>query len=431
MKLPDLHENQKKIVMPRTEKYGVFSCGTKFGKTLGFSIKAASLLLNSKRPREMLWAAPYYQNAKVGFNYIKRLLPQGTFIDNKSSLTITMIHNQTSIVFKGMNANPEAVEGNRYHHVFIDEASKMVKQAIASIRTTTTQTGAYTDIFSTPRGRGWFYEYYMRGSDTHNPDYTCHNFRTIDNPFLNPKEIEIAKRELPERLFRQYYLAEFIDDGEIFIGFRSCVEGEPVNSLGQTRYWLAPNEKDHDVVIGVDWAKKQDYTVFTAIKVGGDVPRMVGYERFQGLSYIEAIKRLRDFGSKFKSVRDIYHDKTGVGEALDDIAGYLPWAVNGVLFTNSSKNTMVNRLIMRFERKAIVLPNITEMINELEAFEVSVTPTGKMTYSAPAGKHDDIVSALMLAVTCYEENTGNLEIRFLEEMPPATDEDKFYEDLFS
>ena len=38
-----------------------------------------------------------------------------------------------------------------------------------------------------------------------------------------------------------------------------------------------------------------------------------------------------------------------------------------------------------------------DMIAELDAFEVSTTPTGLLSYSAPDGMHDDIVCSLMLS----------------------------------
>ena len=50
--------------------------------------------------------------------------------------------------------------------------------------------------------------------------------------------------------------------------------------FGATQVWMAPKAEEYDVVIGVDWAKKQDYTVITALTSGEGKPRMVGFMRF-------------------------------------------------------------------------------------------------------------------------------------------------------
>jgi hypothetical protein len=42
-------------------------------------------------------------------------------------------------------------------------------------------------------------------------------------------------------------------------------------------------------------------------------------------------------------------------------------------------------------------PLVPVLVNELEAFEYTVTRAGNVTYAAPGGLHDDCVMALMLA----------------------------------
>lgn len=415
LSLPKLHSKQQQIVRTKNKpKFSVICCGTKFGKTLALSVKAADMLFKSDYPIQILWAAPYFSNAKVGFKYVKQLLPNELISVNNTSLVITLKHNQAAIYFKGTNHDPEAVEGEMYHHVICDEASKMKPQCIVSIRTTTTATRAKIDIVSTPRGKNWFYEYFKRGQDLLETDYASYTYGTSANPFIDKSEIEIAQRQLPDRLFRQYYLAEFVDETDIFPGYQQCIRGKRLKFMSKDRqFWYRDDIEELEVVIGVDWAKVSDYTVFIAIDISSGA--IVSFMRFQGLRYTTAVDYLRVFSSKFKKVEMIYHDKTGVGQGIDDILEETTLPYEGVTFTNPRKAEWVNNLIIGIERGFIGLPNWAEMIDEFEAYEVKVSSIGLMKYEAAEGFHDDIISAILLAWQGYlEYSNTDLEVKVLE-----------------
>ena len=43
------------------------------------------------------------------------------------------------------------------------------------------------------------------------------------------------------------------------------------------------------------------------------------------------------------------------------------------------------------------IPQLKVLVDELEAFEYDILPSGKMRYNAPSGLHDDCVTSLGLA----------------------------------
>jgi len=413
--LPKLHPKQREIVFDKRDyKFSVNVCGTKFGKTLGFTIKMLYKAWTEPPGRQYAWLAPFYDTANIGMKYFRKLMPEDLIDVNKSAQTITLKKNGNIIFFRGVNKDPEnATEGEAFHHVIMDEASKIVEQAFISARTTTTQTKGKIDLVSTPRGKNWFYQMYLRGTDPNNPHYISNLYPTHENPFIDPKEIEIARGQLPARLFQQYYMAEFLDDGTIFAGIRDIIFGDPINE----QYWLAPEAQDSEVVIGVDWAKLSDFTVMGAITL--DQPgKMVGYNRFQGLDYTAAIGELLKFANKFKKVRVIYHDQTGVGEAISDMLRQTPLPSRGIKFSAQSKSEMVNQLVLGVEQKQIAIPNWSDMLRELDMYEVVVNHLGNMKFSAPPGEHDDIVSMLLLAYAAYEQYASrSLDIKFVEDLP--------------
>jgi len=184
------------------------------------------------------------------------------------------------------------------------------------------------------------------------------------------------------------------------------------------------------VFLGIDWAKKEDYTVITALSVALGKPELVGFIRFHGIGYVEALKELHKLTKKFKSIVNIKHDRTGVGEAIDDMMAQLTVPFEGVVFTSASKAAMVNQLMMAFETKAITLPDWPEMVSELESYSVITNELGNARYSAPAGLHDDIVSSLMLANCAAQEYSGEFKLHFLEDLPNTKmTVDKWYADI--
>jgi hypothetical protein len=96
---------------------------------------------------------------------------------------------------------------------------------------------------------------------------------------------------------------------------------------------------------------------------------------------------------------------------------------------------MVARLITSFEHRIIALPRIGEILGELDSYEVRTNSIGTMTYSAPSGKHDDIVSSLMLGhAALIQYGNRDVHVSTLEDLAKEPSEelssiDRFYRDI--
>lgn len=404
---PEPHSKKQALIMQGLQTPGVrevwVAIGTKYGKTLAASTAIVNAGMSRPNTR-WRWVAPIYSQSEIGMDYIKSLLPGPPHTEvNRSSMQINMPMINTRFEFWHAT-KPTSLEGAGIHGYVFDEAAKSSKDAYVAARTTTSRTEGPIMLISTPLGKNWFYEGCMEAKEEmrlakiHNrtPEKIFLTARTEENPFISKQIIENARKELPARLFRQYYLAEFMEDGAVFAGYRDCLDGPELEDLhGEHQRWFAPATLSMNVVIGVDWAKSVDYTVFTAIDL--EHGRVVGFERFHKAPYTEAVRKLVLFSKKFKEVAIVLHDKTGVGSALDDQLAYTPLAYQGVTFTNASKSEMVAKLITSIEQKTIKLPRWPVLTLELDAFEVTTNAIGLMSYSAPSGKHDDAVCSLMLA----------------------------------
>jgi len=442
VKFPEAHSKKQQLIMNAFNTKGLkklyVSCGTKFGKSISASVCMSNVLLN--RPRtKWRWIAPIYDQARIGMEYFRGMLPpepHSKFHDGKMYIDLPKI--QSKIEFWHCK-DPKSMEGGGINGHIFDEAAKCPYAAYVSAGTTLTFTGGPEMFISTPFGKNHFYKGAMEAKEHmewafktgKTPEQAFITASTLDNPYIDPAVVERAKGSLSHRLFQQYYMAEFLDDGSTFVGFRDCVEGDPLDDLyGATQYWIHPDALKHDVVIGVDWAKKQDYTVFTALSSGAGVPKMLGFMRFQGIGYVEALGELYKFIKKFKNIILVKHDRTGVGEAIDDMLGQFDFPFEGLVFTNQSKSAMVNQLMLTFETKGIILANWPDMLKELESYEVTTSDSGNFKYSAPTGMHDDIVSSLMLANSAIQEYASDFKLQFLEDLPDSKlSVDKWYTDL--
>lgn len=399
------------------------SCGTKFGKTFA---AAAAICIRQSTGHGLLgrWVAPIYAQTKIGFKYCKKILPPPphTKVDNHD-LSLTLSALDSRVEFKS-GKFPEDLEGEGIHGGYVlDECAKMQEQVHSSARTTVTVTRAPMLNISTPRGKNWFHSKCMQAKDEMEwaikkglpPAKMFLTAASIDNPLVSTEAVEEARRSMPDRLFRQYYLAEFVDDGSVFLGYRDCFFGEELELHGPSQKWFDPDYSGNTVVIGADWAKTHDYTVFTAFDIV--TRKLVGFQRFHKTPYTEAIRKLVVFSKRFKDVIVVKHDKTGLGGVIDDQLSYTELPYEGVTFTNAWKAEAVASLITSIEHGIIGLPRWQEMIDEFEAYEVTTSAAGNLSYSAVPGKHDDIVSSLLLshqALVQYSDNGA--DIKFMEDL---------------
>jgi hypothetical protein len=421
------------------------SCGTKFGKTISGVAAYCALapVLNDGIIRHV---APIYTQSRIGMRYASKFLPGEPYTKaNYSDHSIKFTDpNKHQILEFWHGQNPESLEGDGVMFYLLDEASKMKQQVYDSARTTMTMTRGLLAATSTPRGKqSWFYVKCMEAKQEMEwclrkgipPTKIFITAPTSANPYIHPEEIALNKRNLPDRLYRQYFEAEFIENGEIFPYFKDAIEGDELHFDMESQLWAVDEPgKLETIVIGADWGKKEDYAVFTAWDV--KTRSMVGFMRFRGVDYINAIKNLIWFCQQYGNILTVRHDKTGLGEVIDDALSHTELPYEGVIFTNKSKSEMVNKLMLAFQRRDIKIPHWPEMIEELDSYEVKFSEIGNMKYAAGEGFHDDIVSSMFLGWAAVEEYApSSFEVLSLDDLQDvdlaatdlqAADED-FYE----
>jgi phage FluMu gp28-like protein len=375
LELPKPHINQEQILECEA-RFIVVMCGRRFGKS---ELSQIMGIKEAIKGGQVAYITPTYKLAKVFFEKLTLVLP---FKSNISDLKIYCPNNGSIEFYTGERL--DNLRGRKFHLVIVDEAAFIPDLESGwqnSIRPTLTDYQGKAVFLSTPRGKNFFYSMFMKGEEA---DWKSFKFTTYDNPYINIREIEDAKLQLPAVVFEQEYLANPAENsanpfGSVFI--RSCIK--PISAQQIVSY-------------GIDLAKSVDFTVIIGLDANGNVAY---FDRFQmdWHNTKENIKRLPP--------APILVDSTGVGDPILEDLMREGIHIEGLKFTSQSKQQLMEGLAQAIQQRKIGYPEGV-IVDELDIFEYQFTANG-VRYSAPSGFHDDCVVALALAWQNFNFKRGS------------------------
>jgi phage terminase large subunit-like protein len=389
------HDKQKEIhnsIRYDNYKYYVLNIGRQFGKTILGINSMLDWSINDKGCN-IAWVTPIYKQGKKVFDEMeKATLRSGLFDFNRSDLTIKGFGSTISF-FSG--ERPDNIRGNTFDYLIIDEFAFTRPELWDEVLSATVLVKGKKVIFiSTPKGKNHFHKIALQ----HNYDsrFKYFHFTSYDNPMINPLDLEERKRSLPSHIFRQEYLAEFLDNASgLFSNIRECIK-EPQTT--QIYYG------------GLDIGRADDYTVLTIIN---DVKEVVYCERWRQDEWSRIIDKV---GQKINEYNvKVYVEVNNQGDVFYEMLKKTCGAKIYPFVTSSkTKPIMIEELAVLFEQKEIGILNINWLIDELEAFTyVYNQNTRNVQYSAPQGIHDDSVISLALSIQAHKDlkNYGKYSIR--------------------
>lgn len=381
MRLPRLHASQRRVAA-EAKRFNILACGRRWGKTtLGVDRAVGPALAGFP----VGWFSPTYKMLLEAWREIARVLQPVTKRSNVSERRIELVTG--GVVEMWSLTDPDAARGRRYKRVVIDEASvvrylreawqEVLRPALADYR-------GDAWFLGTPKGRNYFAELYDLGQDPLQEEYASWQLPTSANPFIPPTEVAAMQAGLPERIYQQEILAQFLADaGGVF---RRVLEA--ATAVEQERA-----QAGRRYVAGVDWGKLED---FTAIIVLDDQGRMAALERFNRVDYAQQLGRLTALVERFWP-SPIVAERNSMGEPLIEQLQRQGLPVQPFTTTAASKQMAIDALALALERGSISLLPDPVLIAELQAYEATRLSSGMLRYGAPPGMHDDCVMALALA----------------------------------
>lgn len=371
-------------VLREAKRFNVLAMGRRWGKTVLGSDLGVDPILDGL---PVAWFAPTYKMMLEVWQEMNQTLEP---IAKRVSVQDRRIETVTGGVFEMWTLeNQDAGRGRKYARAIVDEAA-MVRNLMgtwtASIRPTLTDLKGDAWFLSTPKGRNGFWQLYQMGADANETEWACWQMPTATNPYIDKGEIEAARRMLPERVFAQEYLADFIEDGGGV--FRRIMAAATLQPLEQ-------GEEGKQYIYGADWARYNDYTVFTVIDPM--TKRLVYMDRFNQIDYSLQIARLRALTKRFPPVVIVAEENSMGGPIVERLQRDEGLPVQAFKTTNSTKATIIEGLAVAFEQGEIEILNDPILTGELMAYDQERLPSGLIRYGAPEGQHDDCVMSLALA----------------------------------
>ena len=219
LELPKLHKGQREV-WNHPARFKVMACGRRWGKS-----RLGSLLCIAVASQEgrAWWVGPTYPVASVGWRMIRRIAVQIPGVQIRESERMIVFPSGGTVQVKSAD-NPDSLRGEGLNFVVIDECAFVKEDAWTdALRPALADRKGGALFISTPKGHNWFWRLWHSANGA---DWKAWRFSSYDNPFLDGKEIDAARSQLPERTFSQEFMAEFVEDaGGVFRNVKAWRQG--------------------------------------------------------------------------------------------------------------------------------------------------------------------------------------------------------------
>ena len=384
------HLKQKEIhnsINNESYKYYILNIGRQFGKTM-LGINQMLYWAINHKGCSIAWVTPIYKQGKKVFDELEAVTKNsGLFEYNRSDLTISGFGSKIQF-FSG--ERPDNIRGNTFDYLIIDETAFTRSELWSEVLSATVLVKGKKVIFiSTPKGKNHFYQLSMQ----HNYDerYKYFQFTSYDNPMIDKADLDERKRSLPDHIFRQEYLAEFIDNAS---GLFKHVD----QAIKQ------PTENNTQLYAGLDIGRADDYTVLSIVN---KYNQMVYVERWRHDEWNTIIDKVANKIKEYKA--QTFVEVNNQGDVFFEMLQNKCYEyVHPFVTSVSTKPIMIEDLAVLFESKEISILNENWLVDELNAFTyIYNEKTRRVQYGAPQGVHDDGVMSLALAIQSVKKNSRN------------------------
>ena len=336
-----------------------------------------------------LLVSPIFSQSKKTFKDLARACGHDNpLVNSCNSADLIMTFKNGSTIRMVSAETDQNLRGLTITHLVIDEAA-YIKESLWTevLKPACMIRGKKVLFVSTPRAKNWFHKAFEWGQDEAFPDWAAYRITTEENPYIPKEEIEQARKTLPQNTFLSEYLGVFLDDaGSVFSGYGKCcvLETFPAQRKEAEKYYA-----------GLDLALANDYSVLTVFDTKGN---MVDMFRENKTSWEQIIDKVSD-RIKFWNCETLV-ELNSIGSVVYEILRKKHGSKVTSITTGTNKSDLIESLKNSLASGFLKLPIedlFPELHTELSIFTYKVLPSGKLSYSAPGGMHDDIVMSMAFA----------------------------------
>ena len=211
IRLPPLHTGRdgqggQQAIADDPSRFKIIICGRRWGKTT-YGVWECTRTGLQKEQALIWWIAPSYKVAMPGWVMLRALgnMIPGAIV--REGDRMVRLENGTEIWIKSAD-DPDSLRGEGLDLAVFDEPSQTRERTWSEvIRPALADKKGRAIFIGTPKGKNWVYNLWNFAQK--HPSWSCYKKPTIDNPYIDPDEIEeIKANELPN-IFKQEYEADF------------------------------------------------------------------------------------------------------------------------------------------------------------------------------------------------------------------------------
>jgi len=387
--------DEQREVLESPARFRAVAAGRRSGKTMLAGFETVRRALQGGSGWHGWWVTPGHSISETGFTLIDNALPDAVVEKRKSAPPYQHIFaNGARLDYRTTDGDANVSVGLEW--VVLDEAAKGIPERAwtQEIRPTLSDTDGDAMFISTPDGRGLFHDVWQRGQSEDHDDFQSWRWSTYANPHVPDEEVDAARKDIPDRIFRQEYLAEFLDDtGGVFDVERAREEYELPDGVDP-----AP-EASPPYRVAADLARSEDYLAIVGLGADGVVSHLT---RERDLTWPQIQRRIESVAEAHGNPT-VAIDATRDNKLVSDLEAD-GMALEPVTFSAGRKQNLIENLTAGIEADEVTVPADSMLATELGVFEFETTRAGNIRYGAPEGHHDDTVDALAMA---YDLTSGS------------------------
>lgn len=381
------HHNQLKIhnsINNENYKYYCLNIGRQFGKSLLAMNQCYYWAFNNNNI-QIAWVSPIYKQSKKVFDEMVRAFDGTNLITSNGSELIIKTKNGSTIQFFSAERY-DNIRGFTFDYLVCDEFAFIDERAWTEVlRATVLVKGKKVLLISTPKGKNHFYNLF--NLDGINPHYKSFKMTSYDG-LASKDEIDGARLTLPDNVFKQEYLAEFLDSGSSV--FTNITVND--NAVNTNRYFA-----------GIDLGRADDYTVITILNENG---QMVFCERWRHNTWNNIVESLLLVLRRFNA--SAFVEVNSIGDVIFEQLQSKYNAIQAFTTTSKSKQDAVEALQVAIQNNQFSILDIEWLKKEFDIFTYEYShKTRSIKYSAPQGFHDDGVMSCCIAYQALRSRFTN------------------------
>lgn len=199
-------------------RYKFLLCGRQSGKTTLIKWDIAKTIAEMPQNTDLFYIAPTNSHAyELMWEPLEDLFAYlGWGVESYKTTQIFSLQGRRKVYLTGAE-KIRKIRGHRVYKSYLDEVAffeKDLKDIWRAIGPALSLSKGKAILATTPNGMGSpAYDFYMEHKNK--PDWAFFNWGSLDNPAMDPQEIEDARRDLDERSFKQEYEAVWQSYGDL------------------------------------------------------------------------------------------------------------------------------------------------------------------------------------------------------------------------